>query len=84
MKQLSKTTLGNLGSSRSSCTTFTALSDEVQLVCSYGFLKEIGIFGLGVSKSSCDNFGSSLVVDEKCEYGDKFADKQSIDTAFQN
>ena len=51
-------------------------------MCSYGAFKEIGVFGVSVPTSSCDNFGSDLVVDSKCEYGDSFADKNQLENEF--
>lgn len=71
---LASTTLGNLGSSRSSCTSTEGLAtpgtSESTFICSYGELREIELFGVKNEESSCENYGASLEVVEKntCYY----------------
>ena len=60
---LSRTTLGNLGSSIASCGA-APLTGDIVLNCNYGVLQEIEIFGQATDDSSCDDFGADLEIDE--------------------
>ena len=83
---LSRTTLGNLGSSVASCGAST-LTGSIVLNCNYGELQEIDIFGEEEDDSSCDDFGADLDVkdDGNCYYPNlPAAAKTSLDTEFEN
>lgn len=87
---LAWTTLGNLGSSQLSCGSVSNTSDSAFLQCSYGTLSTLGVFGIGMKQSSCDNYGADLSVSSTCNYTSdgsssiKSADKQSLLSLFSS
>ena len=83
---LSRTTLGNLGSSVASCGAST-LTGTIVLNCNYGELQEIDIFGEEEEDSTCDDFGADLEVEDEgnCYYENMpAAAKTNLDTAFED
>lgn len=62
-----RTTLGNLGSSQMSCGSLSSLNSSIFFSCSYGTLKQLGVFGMAIKESSCGTrFGANLKVDSSC------------------
>ena len=63
---ISLTTLGNLGSSRSTCAVANNITTDLHIYCSYGEMDTLELFGAGTSESNCKDFGASLTLDSQC------------------
>ena len=80
---ISLTTLGNLGSSRSTCAVANNITSDLSIYCSYGEMDTLELFGAGTSESNCKDFGSSLILDSQCSL-DTMGKATETQTLFQS